>query len=447
MIGVYEAIDRNKTKTLEKIKEIIRQPSIAATGHGIRECATLVSEMMQSAGASTRVLDLGDGASPLVYGEFRSNSNSEKTVLFFNHYDVQPPEPLELWETPPFEPQERDGKLFGRGANDDKADVVGRLGLVEAFMEAANDIPCNFKFAYEGEEEVGSAHLKGYMEKFPELFRADAVIWEGGSIDPKGRPEMLLGSKGIMYVELLAKNAKTDSHSSIAAIVENPAWRLVRALNTLKKEERITIPGWYDDVRPFTKKELDLIRKQPYDDSAIKNDLGIKQLIGGMKGFEVKKSLAGKPTCTICGLVSGYTGQGAKAVLPKEARAKIDFRLVPDQDPEDLIVKLRSHLRKQGFGDVEILFSEGEKAARTSPDSEIARAANEAAKDVYGTPPIVKVSAAGSGPMYLFKSPVAAIGGAGRFSRAHAPNENLDIHWFFMGLKWIANTINLYSNS
>jgi acetylornithine deacetylase/succinyl-diaminopimelate desuccinylase-like protein len=441
---VFEYIDSNQDRAVETLKTLVKYPSVSAKGDGIGECAQHVKRLLEDLGVESKLLDIGKGC-PVVYGEVKSKRNPKKTVLFYNHYDVQPPEPLELWESPPFEPREKNGKIFGRGVADDKAELVGRLKLTEAFLETRNDVPCNFKFLIEGEEEIGSAHLHEYAKKYPDFFKADGVVWEFGGVDSKERPLVTLGVKGILYVELVSRNAKRDAHSSVAAVVENPAWRLVWALNSMKRNEKILIPGWYENVRPFTKEELRLIRKQPTEEKAQKEELGIKKFIGGMRGIEVRKALAGKPTCTICGLFSGYIGPGSKTVLPKEAIAKVDFRLVPDQDPADLLRKLKSHLESEGFSDVEITFAELEKPARTSPDEPIAKAAAIAAEKVHNKKPVIMVSSAGTGPMFLFKAPCVAIGGGYPSSRAHAPNENTRIDLFMKGMKWVADTVNRFA--
>ncbi len=444
MKEVFDYIEANKDSAVELLSKLVSQPSVAATGEGIRECSELVAKLLDETGADPETYDIGEG-SPVIAGEIKSKKNPNKTVLFYNHYDVQPPEPLELWETPPFSPNIRDGKMYGRGVSDDKGELVGRLKLTEAFLKVTGDLPCNFKFLFEGEEEIGSIHLERYLKKYPELFKADGVVWEFGGVDSKGRPQVILGVKGILYVQLTAKVAKKDAHSSLGAIVGNPAWRLVGALNTLKKGEKILIPGWYDDVRKFTKEELALIKKAPYEAKAQKEELGIKQFIDNMSVEEAKQALAGKPTCTICGMNSGYIGPGSKTVLPSEAFAKIDFRLVPDQDPDDLIKKLQKHLVKQGYGDVKITYSEGEKAKRTSPKEAIAVAAKLAADEVYQTQTIISVSSAGTGPMYLFEAPCVAIGGGHSFSNAHAPNENKQLDYLVKGMKWVAATVNRFA--
>jgi acetylornithine deacetylase/succinyl-diaminopimelate desuccinylase-like protein len=446
MNEVFDYIDTNKDSAIELLSKLVSQPSVAATGQGIKECSELVTKLLDELGANPKLHDLGEG-SPVISGEIKSKKNPNRTILFYNHYDVQPPEPLELWETAPFTPSVRDGKMYGRGVSDDKGELTGRLKLTEAFLKTWNDVPCNFKFLFEGEEEIGSIHLSQYLKRDPEIFKADGVVWEFGGVDPMGRPQVVLGVKGILYVQLTANVAKKDAHSSLGAIVPNPAWRLVGALNTLKKGEKIMIPGWYDGVRKFTKEELQWIKRAPYDAKAIKEDLGIKNFIGKMNVEEAKQALAGKPTCTICGILSGYTGPGSKTVLPGEAFAKIDFRLVPDQDPDDLIRKLRKHLATQGYSDVRITYSEGEKAKRTSPNEPIAIAANLAAEEVYKTPAIVQVSSPGTGPMYLFEAPCVAIGGGHAFSNAHAPNENKELEFLVKGMKWVADTVNRFAET
>ncbi len=444
MKEVFDYIDSSHDSAIELLSKLVRQPSVAATGQGIKECSELVTNLLGEIGANPKVYDLGEG-SPVIAGEIKSKKNPKKTILFYNHYDVQPPEPLELWDSPPFSPTIKEGTMYGRGVSDDKGELAGRLKLTEAFLKTWNDVPCNFKFVFEGEEEIGSIHLGKYVKKSPEIFRADGVIWEFGGVDPKERPQVILGVKGILYIELTSKIAKKDAHSSLGAIVENPAWRLVGALSTLKKDDEILIPGWYEDVKRFTKEELEWIRKAPYDAKSVKHELGIKNFIADMGVDEAKKALAGKPTCTICGMNSGYTGVGSKTVLPSEAFAKIDFRLVPDQDPDDLIKKLRKHLVSKGYGDVEIAYSEGEKAKRTSPREPLAIAAKEAAESVYQKPAIVEISSAGTGPMYLFDSPCVAIGGGHAFTNAHAPNENKRLDYLVSGMKWVADTVNRFA--
>jgi acetylornithine deacetylase/succinyl-diaminopimelate desuccinylase-like protein len=442
---VLDYIDQNQERFLKDLERLVRQPSVAAKNEGMKECAELVARMMDEIGIKAERLELPD-AFPLVYGEIQSKKNPGKTVLFYDHYDVQPAEPLELWETPPFEPSIREGKMFGRGVADNKGNLVSRLKLVESWLKTTGDVPCNFKFLVEGEEEIGSLHLEKYFEEYGEKFRCDGVVWEFGGVDEEERPTITLGVKGILYVELEARGPIRDVHSATAAIVDNPAWRLVRALNTLKDErDRILIPGWYKDIKPFTKEELRYLKAEPFHEKAMKEELGIKSFIGGIKGLEAKKALAGKPTCTICGLMSGWTGPGSKTVLPSKALAKIDFRLVLGQKPKVLLQQLKKHLKAKGYGDIIVREYGMEEAARTPPNNPFVQAAVKAAEQEYPKPPVVSISSAGTGPMYLFtknlKAPCICIGVGYPYTRGHSPNENIRIQDFVKGTKWLARTI------
>lgn len=445
---VNRVVDLHSSRMVEDLRRLVRQPSISAQGVGLEECAGLVAEMMRDAGIKVELIRV-DGAPPFVYGEIGSSfAGDRRTVIFYNHYDVQPPEPLELWTSGPFEADVREGKMFGRGVSDNKADVVSRISVVRMLSDAG-ELPCNVKFLVEGEEEIGSPHLPEVVRANSHKLKADACIWESGGLDEKERPTITLGMKGILYVELQARVARRDAHSSLAAVVANPAWRLVWALGQIKGEdERIKVPGWYDDVREFTDEELAALEEMPLEEELIKEELGIESFLLGMTGFELKKALAGAPTATICGLNSGYTGSGPKTVLPSTASAKLDFRLVPDQDPEKLLETLRSYLASRGFGDLEVRPLSMERAARTSLNEEIVRDAAEAARVTFGKKALISVSSAGTGPMYLFvnelKTPSICIGCTHAFSRAHAPDENLRLDVFVEGTKWVANTLNLF---
>lgn len=235
----------------------------------------------------------------------------------------------------------------------------------------------------------------------------------------------------------------------MAAIVGNPAWRLVWALSAIKGEgERITVPGWYDDVKEFTAEELRALEEKPLEEELIKEEFGLKEFLFDMSGLELKKALAGAPTATICGLASGYTGPGSKTVLPSVASAKLDFRLVPAQNPRALLEKLKSHLLDQGFGDIGVKPLTMEEAARTSLREAIVHDAAEAAKQTFGKEAVISISSAGTGPMYLFvnglKTPSICIGCTHAFERSHAPDENQRLDVLIQGTKWVARTLALF---
>ena len=430
-------IEGHLPEYIEELKRLCRQPSVAAQSNGVLECAQLTKEMLEEVGLTARILATEDPRYPVVYAE--RGGRSRKVLLFYNHQDVQPAEPLELWDSPPFEPTERDGRIYARGVSDDKGHLVARFAALKAILAVRGELPCGVKFCIEGAEEIGSPGFVEFVEEHRELLRADACIWEGGGVNWKGDPQITLGLKGILYVQMEVRSASQDSHSSYATVVPNPAWRLVWALSTLKdREEKILIPGFYDDVRPPTRQELEAVAKMPSEEANVREELGIAGFVKGVEGEELRRRHLFDPTCNICGIESGYTGEGTKTVLPAIARVKVDFRLVPDMRHEDILEKLRAHLDAQGFEDVVFSHSDGENASRTAMDSPFVRLVTEAARDVYGREPTMVPTMAGSGPMYCMAEglglPMASSGVGSPEDKIHAPNENTRIDLFLKGI-------------
>ncbi|MEM0058514.1 MAG: M20/M25/M40 family metallo-hydrolase [Candidatus Bathyarchaeia archaeon] len=369
-----------------------------------------------------------------------------KTLLFYNHYDVQPPEPLEEWKYDPFSGKVADGKVYGRGAVDNKGNLVSRLKAIQAYMETAGSVPVNIKFVVEGEEEIGSPNLEPIIKKHRRLFSADAALWEFGGTDRHGRPHLYLGLKGVLSVELRAKCALKDVHSANAPLIPNAAWRLVWALSTLKdKNEKILIEGFYDGVQPPSDEEIGCLKNIPFEEKELKEELGLKQFLRGLSGFEALKALLFQPTCTINGLLSGYTGKGSKTVLPREAMVKLDFRLVPNQKPNEILRKLKRHLEVQGFSDIEIVQYGSTEPVKTPVSDPFVGLVAKTAEKVYGNKAVIYPLSAGSGPMHLFRNllgfPVVSAGCGHPESNTHAPNENLRIESFIKGVKFIAALI------
>jgi len=420
-------VDSNMDELLEDLQTLIHQPSISAKNEGIEECSKLVSKILKKSGINSEILRLGKSAAPLVYGEVKSKNNPNTTLLFYNHYDVQPVEPLELWDNPPFSGKIIGNKIFGRGASDDKGELITRIKAVQAYLQTYGDVPCNVKFVIEGEEENGSENIEQYLQKYKKKFSCDGVVWEFGYVDQKNRPIIGLGMKGLLYVELLAKESVRDVHSSFAVIIKNPAWRLVQALNTMRdKNGKILIKGWYDDIKPLSKNDIKLIQKEPFDAKGFKKEYGVKGFVGNKNAFDAKKALVSGVTCNIAGIESGYTGDGAKTVLPGTAKVKIDFRLVPNMDPKKLIKLLTKHLRVNGFADISINVLNAESAARTNPNEKIVRTVCDSTKKIFGDY-VLNISNAGTGPMHTFTNilsvPCISVGASYIFCRMHSPNE------------------------
>lgn len=427
MNQIFVYIDRNFSNWLKDLQKLIQQPSVSAKNEGIEKCSRLVCKTLKDAGINSQILKIKNNAAPLVYGEVKSKSNPAKTILFYNHYDVQPPEPLELWNYSPFSGKIIGNKIYGRGASDDKGELITRIKAVESYLQTYGDVPCNIKFVIEGEEEIGSPNIEKYLTKYKKKFSCDGVIWEFGYIDSKGRPIVGLGMKGLLYVELTKIEAKRDAHSSLAVLIKNPAWRLVEALNTLRNSHgKILIKDWYKEVRPVTKRDLALLKKEPFDAQSFKKEFGITEFLGKKNAQQAKISLATEPTCNIAGFISGYVDEGAKTVLPHKATAKIDFRLVPDMDPQKQVFRLKRHLRSKGFTDLKIKIYHGEAAARTNPSEKLVKDTICSVQKIYGSH-IVNISNAGTGPMHSFqkilKAPCVSVGSTYIFSRIHSPNE------------------------
>jgi len=437
-------LEKNLDRSIVELSKLVAQPSISAQGIGLKECANLVADMLRARGFTAEIMDT-EGA-PVVYGE--KKGKADKTLLFYNHYDVQPPEPLELWESPPFEPSLRNGKLYGRGVSDDKSHIVSRLHAIDAILASQGELPCNVKFIIEGEEETSSVHLHDFIRENTEKLKADACIWEFGGVDHREVPMQYLGLRGICYVELSVETAAIDVHSGLGgSILPNAAWRLVWALSTLKgPDERIRIPGFYEGIVAPTERDRELMEALPDVADEYKQRYGVKEFIKGLKGgTELKMEEVFTPTCTICGLTSGYQGPGSKTVQPAFASAKVDFRLVLGQMPEDILEKLRAHLDAEGFSDVQVKYLGGEPAARTDPDDSFVRTVVKAAEEVYEFPMAMVPMIGGSGPSYPFVHdlglPVATAGLGYPDTRAHAPNENIRIDLYLKHARHMARVI------
>ena len=290
MQKILKYTDSHINSLISDLQLLIRQPSVSAKNEGIEKCAKLVQKILKKSGIKSELLRIGKNIAPIVYGEVKSKTNPHKTLLFYNHYDVQPAEPFDLWDDPPFSGRVKGNKIFGRGSADDKGELITRIKAVESFLKITGDVPCNIKFVIEGEEETGSAHIERYLKKFKKKFSCDGVIWEFGYVDSKNRPIVGLGMKGLLFVELSVKEAKRDAHSSLAVLIKNPAWRLIQAINTLRDSEgKILIKDWYKEVKPFTKTDLNLLKSEPFDGDAFRKEFGIKDFVGNKKGLEAKK--------------------------------------------------------------------------------------------------------------------------------------------------------------
>ncbi len=433
---------------IDQLGRLCAQPSISAQGLGIAECAELTATMLREQGFSAETLP--SAGHPVVYGE--GTGRAPRTLLFYNHYDVQPPEPLELWDSPPFSLTRRDGRLYARGVSDDKGHFISRLAAVAAVRHVLGELPCHVKFFVEGEEEIGSPSIEPFLREHRDRLAADACVWEFGSVDYEGRPFQSLGLRGMCYVELSVQTCDLDAHSGMAgSIFPNAAWRLVWALNAIKgPDERIRIPGFYDNARPASPRDMEYLAAQPDESEQVKRSYGLPAFLKGMTGgVELRRAAVFEPTATINGLNSGYQGLGSKTVLPARASAKVDFRLVPDQTPDEILAKLRAHLDAEGFEDVQETYVGGLYPAKVDPDDPFVQLTIQAAADVYGKQPVVEPLVGGSGPLYPFVMllglPVVSSGIGNPDGRVHAPNENVRVEDFINGTRHTARILSRFA--
>ncbi len=437
----------NLKKYIDETARLCAQPSVSARSEGTKECSKLVAEVLRSHGFEVQSFEtLGN---PIVVAKARGKS--AKTMLCYNHYDVQPPEPLELWTTPPYQPTVRDGALYARGAKDDKGELVARLAAVDA-VRAANgaELPVGVTFVVEGEEEIGSPHIAQFVQDHKELLKSDCAIWEEGGMDSEGRPVISLGRRGVLGVELEVQTIARDAHSGSGHLLPSAAWRMVWALATLKEpDEKIRIPGFYDAAKPPSATDLKIIAERPSDEQHTKKEYGVKEFLRGVTGDAFKGAVF-QPTCNIQGITTGYQGPGNKTVIPARATAKLDFRLVPDQDPKDIFEKLKTHLANEGFADVQVKWNGAMWPSRQDPNHPTVTLHARTGKEVYGRDAVMIPMGGGSSPVYAFASPlnipVISPGVGYDGSRTHSPNENLRLQDFYNAARHIARILDEFAN-
>ncbi|MBX3015857.1 MAG: M20/M25/M40 family metallo-hydrolase [Caldilineaceae bacterium] len=415
------------------ITEYCRLESVAAQNRMMQETADWVENLLQATGFTTRQLQVA-GAPNYVYGEIKGKSDF--TLLLYNHYDVQPETPIELWESPPFEVTEKEGKLVARGICDNKAELISRICALRALQATQGELPITIKWIIEGEEEIGSTHFDAMTREYGDLLKTDGALWEGGGFNEKGQAALALGFRGMLYVEYSVETMKHDAHSGGAHNLPSAAWRLVKALASLKDDHgRVLIPGFYDDVREPTAMEQQTAHANvdPEQEARAKAMYGLDTFLHNRSGYELEIAVY-EPTANIAGFLSGYTEPGVKTVLPAKAMAKMDFRLVPDQRPDDILMKLKAHLIAQGFDDVQVKKLGGGDPVVTPIEgpfvqkiAQICQAFTEQEPKVTtlvgGTLPLLGAMKENVGVLGVSTSGNPAYYGSG----AHAPNEHIRV--------------------
>jgi acetylornithine deacetylase/succinyl-diaminopimelate desuccinylase-like protein len=421
-------VDGVESETIELLDGLCRLPSVSAEGRALAETADYVESLLADGGFTTRQLH-ADAGPPAVWGELRGAS--DWTLLLYNHYDVQPVDPIELWESPPFEPTLRDGKVFARGAADNKAQIALRLATLRALGATP---PVTIRWIVEGEEEVASPNFDELIARHADLLQADGCLWEGGGLLSDGRPELGLGVKGVLAVRLDVESLQIDAHSGTAGVVPSAVWRLVEALATLRDPRgHVLVDGLDDSVRqPSPAQRRAAAEQSPTAAADMRAAFGITEFLGGLDGLELRERLMFAPSVNIAGLHSGYGGPGLKTVLPARASAWLDFRLVPDQRPEETFELLRSHLDRRGYTDVEITVLAGADAAVSDPDEPFVARCIAVAERVAQQKPSIDPIVAGSLPVVASLARHIGVPGLSapdnatyRGDAAHAPNEHI----------------------
>ena len=454
MNSILPFLDSNKERYLSELKDFLAIQSVSSqTSHNadMRRCAEWTSSQMRTIGLNN-VQVMETAGHPVVFGEWMG-APGKPTILLYGHYDVQPVDPVNLWISPPFEATIRDGNLYARGSSDDKGQVFIHLKAIEAFLKNNGSLPVNIKMLIEGEEEVGSAHLDDFVKEHKDLLKADLVVISDSSMFAKGVPSVCYGLRGLAYMEIEVTGPNGDLHSgSFGGSVHNPIQALSEMIASLHdKNGRITIKGFYDDIRQLSQAERNAYKKLPWSDTKYAKQLGLRQLYGE-KGFTTLERLWARPTLECNGIWGGYTGEGAKTVLPAKAFAKISMRLVPDQTSAQAARLFERHLRKIAPKTVTLTVKalHGGEPAITPIDSPGVQAAVVALEKGFGKKPLYQREG-GSIPIVVqFKNilglDTVLLGFGLPDENAHAPNEFINLDNFFGGIRTSAHFYNELPN-
>ena len=433
---VFAHVDAHRQVFLDRLADYLRHPSISAEGVGVGETAAYVGDVMEQIGLATRALP--SGGWPVLLGE-RAGPPGAPTVLLYGHYDVQPPDPLEAWVSPPFAPTVRDGRLYARGAGDNKGQHFAQLLAIESLLAVAGALPCSVKVLLEGEEEIGSPHLAETVREQRDALAADLVITSDGPVHESGRSQLVCGVRGVVSFELRARHAERDLHSgNWGGVAPNPLWTLVHLLSTMKDERGlISVDGFYDNVLAPTPAEDAALAELSVDDAAVRRSVGLARFDEPTERPYADR-LAFWPTLTLNGLHGGYGGPGSKTVLPHEAVAKCDVRLVEAQSVAEVQGKIAAHVARHA-PEVEIDFGSGMEPSKTPLDSPYVAPLRAAIATAQGAEPLLVPSLGGSLPDYVWTKllgvPAFGVPYANPDEANHAPNENIEVERFYAGIK------------
>jgi acetylornithine deacetylase/succinyl-diaminopimelate desuccinylase-like protein len=433
---LWSPILAHREAYVEAVCRLARQPSVSSQGVGIEECARLLAGMFAEHGMPARILPTE--GNPVVYAE-RLAGDDANTILIYGHYDCQPADPPDAWTSPPFEPTIRDGRIYGRGVGDNKGQFLASLFAIKLLQDLGRLPRVNIKFIVEGEEESGSPSLPRFVERHADLLRADVFYAPDGPKHLTNRPIAQFGFRGVLQVELEATTANRDVHSGIwGGPVPNAIWRLVDLLATMRfPDGRVAIEGFYERVVPPSEYEHGLMRRVPFDERAVKDNLGIDSF-DGPRDLSYHEKIMFQPSFNLGGIIGGYTGRGARTAIPRTALAKLETRLALDQDPDEIYGKIARHVARYGHGVVARKLH-GTRPSRTSPELPVSKTLVSALAEAYGMEPVVVPTSGGSSPNYLFtdvlRMPSMWTTYGPPDENNHAPDENMTIESILEGVR------------
>jgi acetylornithine deacetylase/succinyl-diaminopimelate desuccinylase-like protein len=442
MNPVIDFINTNRDRYVAELKDYLAIPSISALPQhqaDVRRCAEWTADELRRIGLQNVKLVETPGY-PVVYGDWLGAPGAP-TMLFYGHYDVQPVDPVELWESPPFEATVRDGEIYARGSADDKGQIFMHFKALEAHLRQSGRLPINVRVVLEGEEEVGSEHLDDFIRANKDGLGADVVVISDSAMFDRGIPSICYGLRGLAYFQIDVRGTASDLHSgSFGGAVANPAMVLAQMLAQMKdKGGRIRIPGFYDDVRELAAAEREEFAKLPFNEKKYRRDLGAPKLFGE-SGYTTLERVWGRPTFEVNGLLSGFTGDGAKTVIPAVSMAKVSMRLVPDQDPKTIGDLFEAYIEKTAPKTVEVKLTRmhGGKPWMTSFDNPFVQAAARAIEKGFGKRPVFNREGGSIPVVSTFQEvlglPTVLVGVGLPDENAHAPNEKLDLANFHNGV-------------
>lgn len=448
MQETYTYIDEHLAEFVDELLPFIAQPSVSGQNLGMDECAEMLVGLMTKVGIETEVIQ--SAGAPFVYGQINVGPDKPQ-LLIYGHYDVVSADPVDQWSSPPFQPEIRDNRIYARGAGDNKGQLFAHLKAVEAYRKTKGELPVNVTFLFDGEEEIGSPHVADLIKARPDIFEADALLVADASTLEQWDPIVFYGVRGLLYLELRTTGSPLEWHAgSYGNLVPNPALQLAQALATMRdRDGTILIEGFYDGACAVEKIDREVMERIPFDPKRKLEELGVAEF-WGRADVPYYEKMFYQPSFTIAGLISGYTGQGPKSVVPNEAVAKIDICLVPGQEPEVIYERVRDHLNRHGFGDIQIEVLVSCKPTKEDFHLPFGKVVAESIRQVWGKDPIIYPSIGGGGPFYLFSQelglPTLMVPYAQPDLHEHAPDESLHIDWFGYGIKTTATIIEKFAS-